>query len=549
MQIGVSGGGSCWTILADEVSNAQLADMPAVTLKGNNTGSLADPLDLTVAQVKAMLGLTFGDITGTATAAQLPNAAADSVAKGVVALTANDFNCTAGLCSLDYTNAQAASSTTKGFLTSADWTTFNTKQAALGFTPENVANKSTDATLALARNTHYPTEGATKTYVDSGVKALANTALTPRSCVGANAATITMNVDNLTGCDYVQVAELSQPTTFNLTAGTYVQGQFFSLRIFTTVQRALTFTTGAGKFAAEGIPLPTFSRTAGYVLYGFSYNALSNRWALVATNQETNYGTAGYVQTAGGPGVESSWQAPAGGGVTDGDKGDVTVSGTGATWTLDADTVTYAKLQNVTAASRLLGRGSAAGAGDPQEITLGTNLSMSGTTLNAAGGGGTGTIHLPMAAVSFPTTDPALLDNSGTNARLLFDNTTRQCAYWGPFRMNADYVSTPVFKFQYAMTSVLTGGVSIDVEVMTVPAGDAASVHTESYAAVNNCDDAAVPATTAGRIDEISCSLTNNDGLAAGRFTKIRLCRAVADAVDTAAGVLEGIAGSLEYTK
>ena len=327
-----------------------------------------------------------------------------------------------GSVSLDYTNAQAASSTTKGFLTSADWTTFNTKQAPLGFTPENVANKSTDATLALARNTHYPTEGATKTYVDSGVKALANTALTPRSCVGANAATITMNVDNLTGCDYVQVAELSQPTTFNLTAGTYVQGQFFSLRIFTTVQRALTFTTGAGKFAAEGIPLPTFSRTAGYVLYGFSYNALSNRWALVATNQETNYGTAGYVQTAGGPGVESSWQAPAGGGVTDGDKGDVTVSGTGATWTLDADTVTYAKLQNVTAA-RLSAARVRRGARAIAPNYLGHKpLNEPGPPLPARpGGGGTGTVHLPMdvpPGASFPR-QTRLLDNSGTNARSL----------------------------------------------------------------------------------------------------------------------------------
>ena len=50
------------------------------------------------------------------------------------------------------------------------------------------------------------------------------------------------------------------------------------------------------------------------------------------------------------------------------------------------DAVTYAKMQNVTTA-RLMGRATA-GAGDMEEITLGTNLSFTGTTLNAAGGGG-----------------------------------------------------------------------------------------------------------------------------------------------------------------
>jgi tail fiber protein/uncharacterized protein DUF5907 len=56
-----------------------------------------------------------------------------------------------------------------------------------------------------------------------------------------------------------------------------------------------------------------------------------------------------------------------------------------ATASLEDDAVTFAKMQNITAASKLLGRGDS-GSGDPQEITLGTNLTMTGTTLDAAGG-------------------------------------------------------------------------------------------------------------------------------------------------------------------
>ena len=56
------------------------------------------------------------------------------------------------------------------------------------------------------------------------------------------------------------------------------------------------------------------------------------------------------------------------GGVADGDKGDITVADSGATWTIDAGVVTYAKMQDVSATDKLLGR-STSGAGDVEEIT------------------------------------------------------------------------------------------------------------------------------------------------------------------------------------
>lgn len=98
--------------------------------------------------------------------------------------------------------------------------------------------------------------------------------------------------------------------------------------------------------------------------------------AAIATSGSASDLTTGTVPTARlGSGTadgttflrgDGTWAAPAGG-VSDGDKGDITVASSGSTWTIDSGAVTYAKIQNVSATDKLLGRVSS-GAGSIEEI-------------------------------------------------------------------------------------------------------------------------------------------------------------------------------------
>ena len=71
-------------------------------------------------------------------------------------------------------------------------------------------------------------------------------------------------------------------------------------------------------------------------------------------------------------------------GVQDGDKTDITVSASGATFIIDPQAVTFSKIQNLSS-NVVLGRGGSAGS--TQELTLGAGLSITGTTLNTTAAG------------------------------------------------------------------------------------------------------------------------------------------------------------------
>jgi hypothetical protein len=53
-------GSTTLTIANNAVNNSKLSNMPALTIKGNDTGVLGDPIDLTAAQVRALINVADG---------------------------------------------------------------------------------------------------------------------------------------------------------------------------------------------------------------------------------------------------------------------------------------------------------------------------------------------------------------------------------------------------------------------------------------------------------------------------------------------------------
>lgn len=93
-------------------------------------------------------------------------------------------------------------------------------------------------------------------------------------------------------------------------------------------------------------------------------------------------GTAGQVLAKiDGTDYNTEWVDVSGGaGITDGDKGDITVSASGATWTIDNNVVTLAKMADMVTSSLIYRKTAGSGAPEVNTLaTLKTDLGLTGT--------------------------------------------------------------------------------------------------------------------------------------------------------------------------
>jgi hypothetical protein len=122
-------------------------------------------------------------------------------------------------------------------------------------------------------------------------------------------------------------------------------------------------------------------------------------------------------------------------GVSDGDKGDITVSASGATWTIDNDAVTNAKLANMTD-NTIKGRISS-GTGDPEDLTMAQVTSMLQTFTTSlqgvvpASGGGTTNFMRADGSWAAPSRDPRLSTVASTATLTVNSSTTDQAIITG----------------------------------------------------------------------------------------------------------------------
>lgn len=187
-----------------------------------------------------------------------------------------------------------------------------------------------------------------------------------------------------------------------------------------------------------------------------------------ALTQRSTLNFAGAGVTAADSGGKTVVTIP-GGGVSDGDKGDITVSGSGATWTVDDEAVTNAKLAHV-ATDTIKGR-TTAGTGDVEDLTAAQVRTILNVADNAAPADNLG--------------DHTMTENLQTNGNWISNDGDDEGLYIdsnGDVGINTSSLDAPLSIEAKEVSSGLYRGIKLDSPVddnfwasLTIQAGDTAT--------------------------------------------------------------------------
>ncbi len=242
------------------------------------------------------------------------------------------------------------------------------------------------------------------------------------------------------------------------------------LNVFTSTLKGLAPASGGGTsnfLRADGTWAAPGGGGATNLTYTTSTRVIASDTGTDATLPLVSSGDAGLAPASGGGTTnflraDGTWAAPPGGGLTDGDKGDITVSGSGATWTIDNGAVTLAKQANLTT-QRIIGRNTA-GSGVPEEVSLSQLLdwgsSTRGTILYR---GASGWVGLP------PGTAGTFIVSGGAGADLSYGTVAQ-----GDIALIADTLAQfPTFEAD--VRGQIEGSVVAGTNITITPSGSGAT--------------------------------------------------------------------------
>jgi hypothetical protein len=244
------------TITGHAVTNPKLAQMNANSLKGNNTGGLADAQDLSVSNVNTMLGTVTnsttagGDLTGTypnPTVAQI-----NGTALGSTAITAGNL-----LIARTALGGQWVSTAVSGDATLASTGALTIK------TNVALAGAPTTTTAAALTNT---TQIATTAYVNAEINAIG------QYFAPATGTTVSPTAPQMFQNVFINPAAGIATLTLTLPTGT-LQGQVMWV---TFTQAVTTLTVTATNIGTHGIASPAAATATSS--FAWAWDNTAARW-------------------------------------------------------------------------------------------------------------------------------------------------------------------------------------------------------------------------------------------------------------------------------